>query len=100
MGAHESLIPAALAYMVSPERRGSAYGIFTAVYGVCWFAGSALIGVLYDVSLTALIAFSTIAQLAAIPAFLRVRNEIGAVKPITQAPAPEKGSLDRPNKAL
>jgi hypothetical protein len=37
--------------MVSRERRGSAYGIFTAGYGISWFAGSVVMGVLYHVSL-------------------------------------------------
>jgi len=74
MGVHESLIPAAVAAMVPPQRRASAYGIFTAAYGVSWFIGSVLIGVLYDISLPALIAFSVVAELAAIPFFLCVKR--------------------------
>jgi MFS family permease len=74
MGVHESIIPAAVATMVPPERRPSAYGIFTAAYGVFWFIGSVVIGRLYDVSIAALIGFSVIAQLIAIPIFLRVRK--------------------------
>ena len=57
MGVHESIIPAAVATMVPVERRGSAYGTFTAAYGTSWFLGSALMGVFYDFSLTALIVF-------------------------------------------
>ena len=34
VGVHESIIPAAVAPMVAPERRASAFGLFTAVYGV------------------------------------------------------------------
>jgi MFS family permease len=67
MGAQESILRAAIASTVPPERRGSAYGIFNAVYGVTWFLGSALMGMLYDVSLPGLIAFSVIAQLGALP---------------------------------
>ena len=74
MGVHESLIPAAVAAMVPPLRRPSAYGIFTAAYGVSWFIGSAMIGVLYDISLHALIVFSIVAELAAIPFFLCVKR--------------------------
>jgi MFS family permease len=74
MGVHESIIPAAVATMVPPERRPSAYGIFTAAYGVFWFIGSVVIGRLYDVSIAALIGFSVIAQVIAIPIFLRVRK--------------------------
>ncbi len=69
MGVHESIIPAAVAKMVPLERRASAYGIFTAAYGISWFIGSAIIGVLYDFSMPALIAFSVLAELAAIPFF-------------------------------
>jgi len=36
--------------MLSPRRRGSAFGTFTAGHGVFWFLGSAVIGILYDVS--------------------------------------------------
>jgi MFS family permease len=75
MGVHESIVPAAVAHMVPSQRRASAYGLFTAGYGVCWFLGSALIGILYDVSLLAVIAFSLIAELAAIPLFILVRRQ-------------------------
>ena len=74
MGVHESIIPAAVATMVPQQRRPSAYGIFTAGYGVFWFVGSVIIGKLYDVSLTGLIVFSIVAQLAAIPIFAIVRR--------------------------
>jgi predicted MFS family arabinose efflux permease len=75
MGVHESIIPAAVALMVPAQRRASAYGLFTAGYGIFWFLGSALIGILYGISLPALIAFSLIAELAAIPLFLLVRRQ-------------------------
>ena len=72
MGAHESIIPAAVAPMVSPQRRASAFGLFTAGYGTFWFAGSAIIGILYDHSLTATIFFCVFCQVAAIPIFILV----------------------------
>jgi MFS family permease len=78
MGAQESVMRAAVARMVSPDRRGSAYGFFNAGYGVTWFLGSALLGVLYDVSLPALIAFSVVAQLASAPLFLLAKKHIPA----------------------
>ena len=76
MGVHESIIPAAVATMVPAQRRPSAYGLFTAAYGLFWFLGSTLIGFLYDVSITAVIAFSVAAELAAIPFFLRAAHAI------------------------
>jgi MFS family permease len=76
MGVHESLIPAAVAPMISPSRRASAYGLFTGAYGIAWFLGSVVIGALFNVSLGAVVVFSVLAELAAIPVFLRVRRQM------------------------
>lgn len=67
MGAQESIIRAAVADFVPIGIRGTGYGIFNAGYGICWFLGSALMGVLYDFSLPALIAFSVLSQVASLP---------------------------------
>ena len=80
MGVHESIIPAAVATMVPQQRRPSAYGTFTAGYGIFWFVGSVIIGKLYDVSMPALIVFSVTAQLLAIPIFVMVTRRTAAVK--------------------
>lgn len=72
MGAQESILRAAIAGMVPPERRGAAYGIFNMGFGLSWFLGSALMGMLYDRSLFALLAFSIGTQLASIPLFFLV----------------------------
>jgi len=77
MGAQESIMRAAVAEMIPAERRGAAYGLFNFGYGTAWFLGSALLGVLYDISLPALVAFSVLMQLAAIPLFLMVRRPSG-----------------------
>jgi len=77
MGVHESIMAAAVAQMVPAQRRASAYGIFTSGYGVFWFLGSAAMGILYDVSLPALILFSVLAEVAAIPLFIIVRARPG-----------------------
>ena len=74
IGVHESIVPAAVAPMVPPERRASAYGLFTAGYGLFWFLGSAAIGILYDVSIPVTIAFCVALELAAIPFFLAARR--------------------------
>lgn len=72
MGVHESIIPAAVAPMVASTRRASAFGTFTAVYGACWFAGSALIGWIYDHHVTGAVVFCLATQAAAIPIFVWV----------------------------
>ncbi|MFB9831912.1 MFS transporter [Actinoallomurus acaciae] len=73
MGVHESIIPAAVAPMVSSNRRASAYGLFTGVYGTAWFVGSLVIGALFTLSLWAAVAFCVATELAAIPLILTVR---------------------------
>ena len=79
MGVHESIIPAAVATMVPAQRRPSAYGIFTAGYGVAWFIGSVIIGKLYGISVSYLIGFSVASQVIAVPFFLVVRRRMSAL---------------------
>ena len=77
-GVHESIIPAAVSPMVSPRRRASAFGTFTAGYGIFWFLGSAMIGILYDLSVSAVIAFCLVTQLTAVPVFIWVGRRLRA----------------------
>lgn len=72
IGVHESLIPAAIAPMVPRERRASAYGLFTAGYGIAWFLGSAAIGLLYTVSIPFVVTLSVSLELLAIPIFVSI----------------------------
>ncbi len=46
LGVHESTMRAAVADLVPGERRGTGYGLFTAVYGITWFGGATAIGAL------------------------------------------------------
>ncbi len=78
MGAQESIMRSSVAVMSTVERRGSAYGIFQTIYGISWFAGSLLMGALYDFSITYLVVFSVLIQLISIPVFismLRVKDQ-------------------------
>jgi MFS family permease len=81
MGVHESIIPAAVAPMVPMQHRASAFGLFTAGYGIFWFIGSAAIGALYQVSAQTAVAFCVVAELAAVPLFIWV----GRIKSNPQA---------------
>ncbi len=75
MGSQESIMRAAVANMVSSEKRATAYGIFNSVFGACWFGGSALMGILYDVSVSALVAFSVAIQaLAVLTLWITIRS--------------------------
>jgi hypothetical protein len=77
-GGHESVIAAVVATMVGLARRASAYGIFTAGFGVFWFLGSALLGLLYDTSIPALVIVASALELASIPFFFAVARRAGA----------------------
>ena len=66
LGVQESVMSAAVATMIPVSRRAGAYGVFTAIFGVAWFLGSALEGALYDSSIAALVVLSVVAQLLAI----------------------------------
>lgn len=70
MGAQESILKAAVTSMVPKINRATGYGIFECSFGIFWFLGSWLLGVLYDISIPTMIVVSVVAQLAAIPLYL------------------------------
>jgi predicted MFS family arabinose efflux permease len=67
MSAQGSLFQAMLTGVIPPHRRSTAFGVFDTGYGIAWFLGSAAMGLLYDKSILAVVLFSVILQLAAIP---------------------------------
>jgi MFS family permease len=74
LGAQDSLLKAVLATVAPKERRSTGFGVFDTGFGIAWFLGSASMGFLYEVSIPALIAFSVVFQLAALPIFLIARK--------------------------
>ena len=62
MGIHETIMRAAVADLTPLSRRATAYGIFNMVYGLAWFIGSSLIGLLYSVSLELIIVWVGVAE--------------------------------------
>jgi predicted MFS family arabinose efflux permease len=74
LGVHESIMQATVAQLVPESRVASSYGLFNLAFGIAWFAGSALMGILYDFSIPALVIFSVVIELASIPVFLRLRH--------------------------
>lgn len=72
MGAQESILKAAVTSMVPKKNRASGYGIFECSFGIFWFLGSWLLGVLYSVSIPLMIGISILAQVLAIPFYLSV----------------------------
>jgi predicted MFS family arabinose efflux permease len=78
MGAQDSCLKAVLSHVVPSEKRSTAFGIFDTGFGIAWFAGSAVMGVLYDKSLAALVGFSLILQLLALPFLVLANRREGA----------------------
>lgn len=74
MGIQETIMRAAIADLTPIGRRGFAYGVFNTMYGAGWFLGSALMGLLYGVSINYLILFAVVMELISIPLFLLVRR--------------------------
>ncbi len=71
VGTQESILKAAIGDRVSGDRRARAFGLFNMSFGLFWFIGSAIIGVLYDRwGAWPLVGFSVVVQAAALAVFL------------------------------
>ncbi len=69
MGAQDACLRSGIARVVSMNRRGRAFGVFNGIYGILWFAGSAIMGLLYGAAPLALVAFGLAAESVAAAAF-------------------------------
>ncbi len=71
VGTQESILKAAIGDRVPEDRRARAFGLFNTLFGLAWFAGSAVIGLLYDrFGAVPLVIFSVAVQGAALVVFL------------------------------
>ena len=75
MGAQESLLKPIVAGLTSPAKRGTAFGVFDAGFGVAWFLGSVLMGFLYTKSVVGLTIFSVVLQLISLPLFVWAKKQ-------------------------
>jgi MFS family permease len=75
MGMHDSTLRAAVADLVPPHRRGAGYGTFTAIYGLAWLAGAAIVGALYPHGIAAVTAYVAVTQVVAVVVLLRVLHD-------------------------
>ncbi|MBV9293723.1 MAG: MFS transporter [Frankiales bacterium] len=66
MGVHESTMRAAVTDLVPASRRGTGYGMFTAIYGLAWLVGAAMIGVLYSHGRTTIVTAVVVVQAVAV----------------------------------
>lgn len=78
LGAQDATLRSGISQVVSMNKRGTAFGAFNAAYGVLWFFGSVMMGVLYDFSLLALVVFGIVAQAAAAGLFFWLRRPLAA----------------------
>ena len=74
MGAQDSCLKAMLSPIVLTEKRSTALGVFDTAFGIAWFAGSAIKGMLYGKSIPALVVFSVVLQLLALPVLAIARK--------------------------
>jgi MFS-type transporter involved in bile tolerance (Atg22 family) len=80
LGAQDATLRSGISQVVSMNKRGTAFGAFNAAYGILWFVGSVTMGVLYDFSLVALVAFGIAAQLAAAGFFFWLGKPLAAAQ--------------------
>ena len=66
MGAQESIMKAAVSSIIPAAMRSTGFGIFETGFGIAWFAGSWLLGALYDIDPLYLAVVSVTVQLLAI----------------------------------
>jgi MFS family permease len=76
LGAQDSIVKAAISKMVAAENRAYVFGLFGLVWGVAWFVGSVIIGLMYQVSLISATGFSVVLQLMAVPLFFWVSTRL------------------------
>jgi predicted MFS family arabinose efflux permease len=77
LGTHETVMRSAIADLTSFKKRGTAYGIFNAAYGLAFLAGSSVMGVMYDHLPALSIGLVTIAaQAAALAVFVLLRRRV------------------------
>ncbi|MEM5836348.1 MAG: MFS transporter [Candidatus Aenigmatarchaeota archaeon] len=76
LGAHETIMRAAIADITPVNRRGTAYGIFNAAYGFSAFLGSSILGFLYEHVFCWLATFVVLVQVIAIVIFAFIQLKL------------------------
>jgi MFS family permease len=77
MGAHETVMKAAVADLTDVTKRGTAYGAFNVIYGFALFTGSLIAGFLYEISVTIMISIMIIIQAVSVILYFKMKSEIG-----------------------
>jgi len=69
MGAQNSLLKSVIAPLLRRDIRATGFGLFDTGFGVSWFLGSWVMGILYEKSLLILVTFSVVLQLISLLVF-------------------------------
>jgi MFS family permease len=69
MGAQNSLLKSVVAPLLRQDVRATGFGLFDAGFGLAWFVGSWVMGILYGKSILALVIFSVVLQLLSLIPF-------------------------------
>ena len=69
MGAQNSLLKSVIAPLLLRDIRATGFGLFDTGFGVAWFLGSWVMGILYEKSLLILVIFSVVLQLISLLVF-------------------------------
>ena len=69
MGAQNSLLKSVIAPLLRRDIRATGFGLFDTGFGVAWFLGSWVMGILYEKSLLILVTFSVVLQLVSLLVF-------------------------------
>jgi Major Facilitator Superfamily. len=80
MGTHETIMKSAIADITPMKKRGTGYGIFNTAYGLAVFAGSSIMGILYDKSITWTVSLAVAAELIALVIFIFLRQEVSVAQ--------------------
>ena len=76
MGAQESIMRAMVADLAPVGKRATAYGYYNTVFGSFWFLGSLALGMMYDLSVGAMVTISVGLQLLFLPMFLMFLRDV------------------------
>ncbi|HET7228196.1 MAG TPA: MFS transporter [Chthoniobacterales bacterium] len=74
MGAQNSLLKSVVAPLLRRDVRATGFGLFDAGFGLAWFLGSWVMGILYGKSILALVTFSVVLQLLSLIPFTLVKG--------------------------
>lgn len=76
VGMQQTVLRATIADFTVSTARGTAYGVMNAIFGIAWFIGSVVIGVLYEISQMHIIYFVVIVEALSLCAFFWMRKVV------------------------